>query len=450
MIIRDINLLRLSNVSHYLYYRFNPANATDLSTQASLGADTALLELHSKGYRLATKEWVDNHWSLILWKMIGMACLEPEKHRKKWCWEELMRQLQYRYNREIGGASRPALRLITTRDAPAAVPMILCISDIFWAEEYVDKDNKLVPAHPTLEVTDGWYRLRAEVDEALARAVRNQIIKTGRKIAVCGAKLESIKKDGVEILEAYGDSHLVLSGNSTHMAPWHAKLGFQRSPSIVTLGSLSPDGGGVPIVDFIVTQIYPVGYIEFVMTESGDMQREGPRTEKDEAIEEDLWQRRRDKLAAKLHDELEKKWQKLESYADRLYNLAGSGFAPSEEDQPPDGLEDLVDELEEDEQAAPEVLKSVRGANAGWLAILIRKKCETGRVHVHEEMERELAVRNFRILRIKDARTIRKPAIRTAQLTVWDVMSLQMTEGAAAGSFTVGQRYMVCYPRSFE
>lgn len=52
-------------------------------------------------------------------------------------------------------------------------------------------------------------------------------------------------------------------------------------------------------------------------------------------------------------------------------------------------------------------------------------------------------VRNFRVLVVQDACTRRRPANRTAQVTVWDVLSLSLSEGAAAGSFEVGQRYLV-------
>lgn len=68
-------------------------------------------------------------------------------------------------------------------------------------------------------------------------------------------QLESSKKDPVEVLEGYEDVHLVLSGNSTHLAPWHAKLGFHKTSWIATLGSLSPDGGSVPLLDLLVTQV---------------------------------------------------------------------------------------------------------------------------------------------------------------------------------------------------
>lgn len=68
-------------------------------------------------------------------------------------------------------------------------------------------------------------------------------------------QLDSSKKVPMEVLDAYGSAHLVLSGNSTHLAPWHAKLGFQSAPFIATLRSLTSDGGVVPLADLIVTQV---------------------------------------------------------------------------------------------------------------------------------------------------------------------------------------------------
>ena len=47
----------------------------------------------------------------------------------------------------------------------------------------------VVASHPELEVTDGWYRLRARVDAPLARAIRRGVIRIGRKMAVAGARV---------------------------------------------------------------------------------------------------------------------------------------------------------------------------------------------------------------------------------------------------------------------
>lgn len=94
-----------------------------------------------------------------------------------------------RYERELNGGVRPPLRLIATQDAPAAYPMVLCISNVTWSESGLTDDGVPTEPHPELEVTDGWYRLRAQVDAPLARAIRKGIIRIGRKIGVAGARV---------------------------------------------------------------------------------------------------------------------------------------------------------------------------------------------------------------------------------------------------------------------
>lgn len=69
--------------------------------------------------------------------------------------------------------------------------MVLCISDIIWPASSSEGDIAPVQTCPELEVTDGWYRLRARIDAPLARGVRRGKIKIGRKIAVAGAKVSS-------------------------------------------------------------------------------------------------------------------------------------------------------------------------------------------------------------------------------------------------------------------
>jgi hypothetical protein len=94
-----------------------------------------------------------------------------------------------RYERELNSGCRPPLRQISTRDAPAAFPMVLCVSNIFWSAAGATDDGLRIEPYPELEVTDGWYRLRAQVDLAMARAVRRGIIRVGRKIGMAGARV---------------------------------------------------------------------------------------------------------------------------------------------------------------------------------------------------------------------------------------------------------------------
>jgi breast cancer 2 susceptibility protein len=65
--------------------------------------------------------------------------------------------------------------------------MILCVLEITWSEGGIGEDGLPPVPHPTLELTNGWYRLRTQVDEVLARAARRGVIRVGRKVSVSGA-----------------------------------------------------------------------------------------------------------------------------------------------------------------------------------------------------------------------------------------------------------------------
>ena len=104
------NLSELSQITPEtaLYYCFHSSDpipryvepSAPPPTATTLGVSAALDELRSKGCTLATKEWVENHWAMVLWKLAGMACLDPQSEAdprtKRWCWSEVMRQLRYR------------------------------------------------------------------------------------------------------------------------------------------------------------------------------------------------------------------------------------------------------------------------------------------------------------------------------------------------------------------
>ena len=314
-----------------LYYSFHRTSAgpTHNFRRSSLGAAAALDELLSIGCKLATKEWVNNHYCFVLWKLAGMVCLDPDAEsdpeRKRWCWKEVIRQLRYRYvsstscapscgypnleqryEREIHRGQRPPLRKVVASDANAAAPMVLCVSDISWTEPGNARDGTLLDPEPKLEVTDGWYKVNTEIDEPLKRAVRAGRIRAGHKIAVMNCKVRycslwppllrsqqkqlDCDKEGGEILEAGNRATLSISANSSHLAPWHAKLGFRNGPFIAALGSLDPFGGVVAAIDVTIVKVYPIAYLEFITLEDGRRVQEGPRNERDEAAAQDAWE----------------------------------------------------------------------------------------------------------------------------------------------------------------
>ncbi|KAF9225497.1 hypothetical protein BS17DRAFT_778669 [Gyrodon lividus] len=457
----NINFKELNQINPRtaVLYAFNnrscaPPGPSNSSSPLLLGHAAALEELHRKGCSLATKAWIENHWSLVLWKLAGMVAFDPTSESKpamkRWCWPEVIRQLMYRYERDLNGSSRPPLRLITIRDASAESPMVLCVSDIIWPTSGCDDNDIPTPPHPELEVTDGWYRLRARIDAPLARAVKKGKIRIGRKIAVTGAKLLSERKEGSEILEGYDSNVLLLSGNSSHMAPWHGKLGFQRGPFVATLNSLTADGGNIAVMMFEVIKAFPVAYIEFVEDGNGHKGRQGPYDAKEESKLSMQWKAKRDSHASKLWSEYEKRQSLMVDYAERLEQRAGSKFTAEHEDGPPDKIYDMYDTMQEDPAAAKGVISSISCQDASWLARHIRDKAVQERERASREVEQELEsicprreVRAFCVLLVKDARTHKYPSKRRAQVTVWDVPGLSVTEGCTGGPFASGQQFLV-------
>jgi len=177
--------------------------------------------------------------------------------------------------------------------------MILCISAIHQPAQ-VDKENDGATApRPFLELTDGWYRINAEIDDCLARAISKGKIAVGRKLAVSGARVSGVMSrcelvlmisqldsgsDGSEVLDALDKSRLIISANSTALARWHTSLGLHPRPFIAGLSKLSVDGGAIVLMDVVIEKVYPLA---FLPTEKGD--RTPPWNEAEERARDEKW-----------------------------------------------------------------------------------------------------------------------------------------------------------------
>ncbi|CAE6406499.1 unnamed protein product [Rhizoctonia solani] len=391
------------------------------------GHQEMLKALQDRGCALVDREWTKNHWGQVIWKLSGLARSGVSEAKDKWSWEEALRQMLYRYEREINRAERPAIRRIQEHDASPAQPIVLCVSDVQIGNDEVE-----------IELTDGWYRIRTTADKALARAAKKGKLAAGRKIAVVGARLEG-GHEGKEVLTAYHSSALKITANSTSLARWDTRLGFHRGPFVSSLRSLSADGGSVTLLDIVITKLYPVGFVE--TDEKGRSGRPFDQSAEDDA--QRVWEERRTNEASKWRIELEKRLERMKSAAGRFKNLAkGASFNA---DDIPEDAETFLEEFEEGEYEL-EMLKGRKfeSTSAAWLADAIQKKSDELYERREEEMERQLAnicpprkVRNFRVVVIKDARPLQKPTERTAQLTAWDVLTF------GSDSLRVGQRYLL-------
>jgi hypothetical protein len=182
---------------------------------------------------------------------------------------KVLDQLAYRYEREVNRAERPALRKIVEGDEPAGKHMVLVIASISKVDQISNAGAAAQENPRRILVSDGWYSIPAVLDPCLTRAVERGKLKVGSKVHVCRAKLSGAES-GVAILELAGAGSesttvsIALQANSTRLARWDTKLGFQRSPLIWTkrLRSIVPEGGLVPGLDVVVLRKYPVLYLE--------------------------------------------------------------------------------------------------------------------------------------------------------------------------------------------
>jgi len=94
------------------------------------------------------------------------------------------------YEREINQAQRSAIKRIQERDSAAALPLILCVSQLLWEDPPEDVDGIDAPQIIAgIELTDGWYRIRAKIDKTLQSACERGKLIVGSKLAIAGARV---------------------------------------------------------------------------------------------------------------------------------------------------------------------------------------------------------------------------------------------------------------------
>ncbi|KAG8228006.1 hypothetical protein J437_LFUL007979 [Ladona fulva] len=184
--------------------------------------------------------------------------------------ENVMRQLKYRWDREIDGGERPALRKILEMDDIASKRIVLCISSIEKPEIIQSSKNlelDLISSSPKLELTDGWYAIRGIIDADMAALIQKGKLSVGTKIITSGAELVNGPSNGCHPLEPPAAKAAIrLNTNSTRRARWDVKLGYvckNPGPLPVSLGSLLPGGGAVSALrNVMLARVYPILNVE--------------------------------------------------------------------------------------------------------------------------------------------------------------------------------------------
>jgi breast cancer 2 susceptibility protein len=224
----------------------------------------------------------------------------------------VLSQLRYRWDREWSG-ERSALRRIYERDESSKQPMTLVVMDVMIRKNE-DEDETTT----YLQLSDGWYLVKAKCDKTLAVAVTRKKLVPGMKVHVVGAKFMSGQsggggKDGVDPLQGYENALLEIYGNSTSLATWRAKLGFLNVLPRTTLRALTRHGGIISLLDLVVTKVFPLGF-----TDSMGGNLRNPWSESEEVKKEEEWKEKRVELRKKLRDEAKDKVKELEKIVEEV------------------------------------------------------------------------------------------------------------------------------------
>ncbi|XP_053312342.1 breast cancer type 2 susceptibility protein [Spea bombifrons] len=221
--------------------------------------------------KLISPEWVYNHYRWIVWKLAALEVKFPEYFASRCLTpERVLLQLKYRYDVEIDKSQRSAIRKIMEKDDSPAKTLVLCVSRIISMGTSLPNqsgskteagDSKRVSA--MIEVTDGWYGIKALLDPALTALLQKGRLFTGQKIITHGAELVG-SDEACTPLEAPDSIMLKLAANSTRPAVWHTRLGYFRDPRpfCLRLSSLFSEGGIAGCVDVVIQRIYPIQYME--------------------------------------------------------------------------------------------------------------------------------------------------------------------------------------------
>ncbi|XP_039637149.1 breast cancer type 2 susceptibility protein isoform X2 [Perca fluviatilis] len=269
--------------------------------------------------KLISEGWVYNHYRWIVWKQasmersfpetMGSLCLTPE---------QVLLQLKYRYDVEVDHSRRPALRKIMEKDDTSAKTLVLCVCGVVSRghspnrQSFSDTktpqgaDAKVENPSAVVWLTDGWYTIKAQLDEPLTAMLNKGRVAVGGKLIIHGAQLVG-SQDACSPLEAPESLMLKICANSSRPTRWDAKLGFHRDPRpfLLPVSCLYSSGGPVGCVDIIILRSYPIQWMER-KPDGGVVFRSVRAEEKEARRYNSIKQKAMEILYAKIQAEFEK------------------------------------------------------------------------------------------------------------------------------------------------
>lgn len=187
--------------------------------------------------------WVARHFAQVVLKLASMQ--RAFGLNGYLCAERVVRQLRYRYEREVVLNHRSALRRISEGDSNPSRHMVVFVAAVRGQGPGEVQGDRL-----SIQLSDGWSTMDAQLDEGLTVQLRKGRIRVGSKLSVAASELNG--------------SRLALHLNGTRRARWHARLGFCRplAGPLLHLRTLVAGGGTVPRLRVVVHRVYPLQSFE--------------------------------------------------------------------------------------------------------------------------------------------------------------------------------------------
>jgi breast cancer 2 susceptibility protein len=161
--------------------------------------------------KLATEAWVTNHYKWLIWKHASFARrFSQGKHL--WCFDEILNSIKYRYEVEFSHMKRSCLKLIAEGDDSAAKHMVLCVSRL-----------EIYEGRVSLELTDGWYCMNAEIDKFLTTLVIEGRIVLGMKLHVQNAHVSRFYLDDRQFF-SMRDFGIAQRFKAGHLRQWYEDI----------------------------------------------------------------------------------------------------------------------------------------------------------------------------------------------------------------------------------
>lgn len=203
---------------------------------------------------LVPEGWIENAWKWIVLKLASMERNLSAHFNAIITPDNVYNQLLYRYHVEINCVKRSVIRKILEKDDIPNKRMVLFVSRVFRTQN---------PFEAEIELSDGWYALRAILDPPLITAICNGKIVVGTKLMIQGAELVNLT-EGCSPFQIPNDVRLRIHANSTRRAKWFCKLGLYKVPRsfLVSCNHVLDNGGLITRLQLLVIRVYPMLYVD--------------------------------------------------------------------------------------------------------------------------------------------------------------------------------------------